>query len=157
MLSFRKFIETERDSNAPSLYQAADDELNTDGQVGIQVFDWVGPFDDGIYRFGQAFSVVKDSDNADGTITIKPVTAKEHGDEDAKVDSPIKLNVMKCCRRHPVTKEIMQVKCPPLTDTKEFPIKKKEWTQMVNKPFAQQAGGAGGMGGGMGMGGLPGM
>lgn len=165
LLSFRKFLrETERDSEPPDLYQAASDELNTKGQIGIQVFDWV-PFDDGVYRFGQAFAIVngKDDDQSsdDGVIWIKPVTGKERGDkgEDETDVGPLKFNVMKCVRKHPETGEMMQIECPPLEDTKAFPVKKSKWRSMVNKPFAQQAAGAGGMGGGMGGmgGGLPGM
>lgn len=164
-LSFRRFLEADEvNTDPPDLYQAASDELNTRGEVGIQVFDWV-PFDDGIYRFGQAFQVVKkdDEDKDSDTIWIKPVTGKQHGDEEEDDDpGPSKLNVMKCARKDPDTNKMVRIECPPLEDTGEFPISKKDWAKMVNKPFQQMAGGMGGgmggMGGGMGgMGGLPGM
>lgn len=143
-LSFRQFLmEITKDEEPPDLYQAASDELNTGGQIGMQVFDWV-PFDDGLLRFGQTFQVVnnKDEDEDDDVIWIKPVAGKQRGDDEDKEPSSFELNVMKCARKDPNTGEIVQVKCPPLEDTKAFPIKKSKWRQMINKPF-QQAGAGG--------------
>lgn len=149
-LSFKKFLTEDE----VSIFAASDQELNTQGQIPVQVFGWVGPFSDGVYRFGQAFEVIKrdDNDSDDDTIWIKPVTGKERGDREENNPGPAKLNVMKCARKHPSTGQMMQVECPILKDTKSFPIKKEKWTQLVNKPFQQmQTGGMGAAGG------LPGM
>ena len=137
-LSFRQFIEVQQDSTPPDLYGAASDELGTQDQIGIiSLNDWV-PFGDHL-RFGQMVNARREDD----VVMVKPI-----GDY-----------AMKCCRR--ITdasgkEQYMQIECPKLDDSREFPIKEKEFRQIVNKPFAQPQGGmgAGGMGG---MGGLPGM
>lgn len=145
MLSFRQFIEITQVDEPPSLYQAATDELNTLGQVPVQIFSWVNFGDH--YRFGQAFKVVggddKDKDGVeqdDAIIWIQPVTGKERGDEKA-TDNPgsLKLNVMKCAKKDPTTGKMIQIQCSPLSDTKKFPISRQEWRKMVNAPFKQMA------------------
>lgn len=157
-LSFRQFlIEVEKDDEPDDLYSAADDELNTDGETGTQVFDWI-PFDDPFphLRFGQAFikTSSKDDDEDSDVVWVKPITSKTRGDE-KEDDDPgnLKLNVLKCAKKDRTTGKMVQIKCPALDDTTEFPIKKKQWRGEVNAAFKQPAGG---MGGGMGMGGLPG-
>lgn len=143
-LSFRQFLlEVEQDDDPPDMYQAASDELNTGGEVGVQVFDWV-PFEDGVFRFGQTFQTIKKEDEDEDVVWVKPLTGKEHGDEDGSVPSTFKLNVMKCARQDPNTGKMVQIQCPALPDTKEFPIPKKQWRKMVNKPF-QNAGAAAGV------------
>lgn len=145
-LSFRRFIEED-------LYSAASKELNTQGEVGVQVFNWV-LCPDGIYRFGQSFEVVKKDDNDDESspVWVKPIVGKV-GKDDEKAPY-LKLNVIKCARKDEKGNfiQIDSKKCPPMKPD-EFPIDRKIWTKLVNEPFAQAGAGSGGAAPGQ----LPGM